>query len=61
MKPEADMEEIHEILSGYGISTEASQMVADCLARDEENWIRVWPPPSTCTMLAYEGSVYDGL
>ncbi|GIJ99646.1 hypothetical protein Aspvir_003647 [Aspergillus viridinutans] len=39
-KPEAEMEEIHEILSGYGISAEASQMVVDCLARDEENWIR---------------------
>ncbi|GFG15499.1 beta-galactosidase, partial [Aspergillus udagawae] len=37
---EAEMEEIHEILSGYGISAEASQMVVDCLAGDQENWIR---------------------
>ncbi|RHZ55406.1 VIT1/CCC1 transporter family protein [Aspergillus thermomutatus] len=40
MKPEAEMEEIHDILSGYGISAEACQMVVNCLARDEENWIR---------------------
>lgn len=41
MKPNAEKEEIHEILAGYGISREASQAVVDCLARDPEQWIRV--------------------
>ena len=40
-KPNAEKEEIHGILSGYGISREASQNVVDCLSENHENWIRV--------------------
>lgn len=42
LKPSAEKEEVHEILNGYGIDREASQAVVDCLARDNEQWIRVW-------------------
>lgn len=41
LKPDAEREEIHEILVKYGISREASQKVVDDLAKDEENWIQV--------------------
>lgn len=40
-KPGAEKEECLEILDGYGISRDASQSVVDCLARDNEQWIRV--------------------
>ena len=43
-KPDAEKEEIHEILADYGISREASQAVVDCLARNDEQWIRVCSP-----------------
>ncbi|KAJ5812619.1 hypothetical protein N7474_008920 [Penicillium riverlandense] len=39
-KPRAEKEEIHEILADYGISREASQAVVDCLAQNNEQWIR---------------------
>ncbi|KAJ6093573.1 Vacuolar iron transporter 1 [Penicillium sp. IBT 16267x] len=39
-KPDAEKEEIHEILAGYDISREASQAVIDCLAQNTEQWIR---------------------
>jgi VIT1/CCC1 family predicted Fe2+/Mn2+ transporter len=40
-QPTAEQEEIHAILFQYGISREASQAVADCLADNNEHWIRV--------------------
>jgi len=43
-KPEAEKEEIYEILEGYGIGREASGMVVKDLLLDNESWIRVCPP-----------------
>jgi len=39
-KPDAEKEEIYEILNGYGVSREASKAVVGDLLKDEENWIR---------------------
>ena len=39
-KPQAEQEEIYEILNGYGVSRESSKAVVDDLRKDEENWIR---------------------
>ncbi len=43
-KPEAEKEEIYEILDGYGIGREASGMVVKDLLLDNESWIRVNMP-----------------
>ena len=40
-KPDAEREEISEILEGHGIGRDASQAVIRDLCKDEENWIRV--------------------
>ena len=40
-KPEAEREEVLEILEGYGIGREASKAVVKDLCLNEENWIRV--------------------
>ena len=43
-KPEAEKEEIYEILDGYGVGREASGMVVKDLLQDTESWIRVHHP-----------------
>lgn len=44
-KPEAEKEEIYEILGGYGISRDSSEGVVKDLVSDTENWIRVRSDP----------------
>jgi VIT1/CCC1 family predicted Fe2+/Mn2+ transporter len=41
IKPEAEKEEIYEILSGYGIGRDAVTPLVTALEGNEEEWVRV--------------------
>ena len=40
-KPEAEKQEIYDVLAPYGISKDASKAVVDDLVKNEDNWVRV--------------------
>jgi VIT1/CCC1 family predicted Fe2+/Mn2+ transporter len=63
-KPDAEKEEVHEILAEYGISREASQEVVNCLAQNIDQWIRVCARlfvPFARRKVSRRCTVYDGL
>jgi VIT1/CCC1 family predicted Fe2+/Mn2+ transporter len=40
-KPEAEKQEIYDVLAPYGIGKDASKAVVDDLVKNEDNWVRV--------------------
>lgn len=46
VKPEDEMEEIYEIMEGYGLSREATKPLVEQLCSNPEQWVRVSLPNS---------------
>jgi VIT1/CCC1 family predicted Fe2+/Mn2+ transporter len=37
--PDREKEEIREVFEGYGLSTEAQEIVVECISRDKDKWV----------------------